>query len=96
MAGFKRRALEEEDRSRKAIGLGELAAEGIGVFCWCNRCGHNATLGIERLVQELGPGFPVPELGGRLRCSGCGAKDVATRPGWPSVGPVARHGPDRS
>lgn len=95
MAGFKRQALDDEDQRRRAVVLGELAAEGLGVFCWCNRCGHNATLPTERLVKELGPDFPVPELGVRLRCSGCGSKDVATRPGWPAVGPVARHGPDR-
>jgi hypothetical protein len=47
---------------------------------------------IERLVRELGPQFAVPEVGARMRCTGCGAKDVATRPAWPSLGQVARHG----
>ena len=92
MAGFKRRALEKEDRGRKTIRLDDLAGDGLGVFCWCNRCGHNATLATERLLAELGPAFPVPELGARLRCSGCGSKDVATRPAWRSSGPVADHG----
>ena len=45
-----------------------------------------------RLVRELGPQFAVPEVGARMRCTGCGAKDVATRPAWPSLGQVARHG----
>jgi hypothetical protein len=72
--------------------LGEIASNGIDVFCWCNRCGYNAVLHAERLVAELGPGFPVPEVGARLRCSGCGAKDIATRPAWPGLGQVTRHG----
>ena len=92
MAGMKRELLEAEDRRRRAATLGEIASNGIDVFCWCNRCGHNAVLRAERLVAELGPGFPVPEVGARLRCSGCGAKDIATRPAWPGLGQVTRHG----
>jgi Fur family ferric uptake transcriptional regulator len=26
-----------------------------------------------------------------LRCTGCGSKDIATRPAWPSLGQVTRH-----
>ena len=91
MAGFKRRLIEDEDRQRQAITLAELSTAQVDVFCWCNRCGHNAVLASARLASELGPGFPVPEIGGKLRCIGCGAKDIATRPAWPSLGPVARH-----
>ncbi len=92
MAGFKRRLLAAEDGRLQAITLAELLDAKVDVFCWCNRCGHNAVLAAARLLAELGPGFPVPELGGRMRCTGCGSKDVATRPAWPSLGPVARHG----
>lgn len=92
MAGIKRARLKAEDRRRRAANLAELAEAGIDVFCWCNRCGHNAVLEIARLAAELGPGFPVPEVGARLRCSGCGAKDIATRPAWPGLGQVTRHG----
>jgi len=92
MAGFKRKLLAAEDKRLKAITLAELATAGVDIFCWCNRCSHNAVLAATRLLAELGPDFPVPEIGGRMRCSGCGAKDVATRPAWPSLGPVARHG----
>ncbi len=91
MAGIKRSRLEHEER-RQAATLGELAAMAIDVFCWCNRCGHNATVATARLVAELGPGLAVPEAGGRMRCTGCGSKDVATRPDWPSLGVVTRHG----
>jgi hypothetical protein len=71
--------------------LGELAADGLGVFCWCNRCGHNAVLASARLAEDLGSDFPVPEVGGRLRCTGCGGKDIATRPAWPGLGTVTNH-----
>lgn len=43
------------------------------------------------LIQQLGPAFPVPEIGARMRCSSCASKDVATRPAWPSRGQVTRH-----
>lgn len=91
MAGVKRSAIETEERWRRATTLGELADEGIDVFCWCNRCSHNAVVETGRLIAELGPALPVPEAGARMRCSGCASKDIATRPAWPSPGTVARH-----
>ncbi|HYB11214.1 MAG TPA: hypothetical protein VEJ16_16250 [Alphaproteobacteria bacterium] len=91
MSGFKRRLVEAEDGRLKAILLAELANEGVDVFCWCNRCGHNAVVPTRNLIAALGPAFPVPEVGSQMRCMGCGAKDVATRPAWPSLGSVANH-----
>lgn len=94
MGRIKESAQREADARLGAATLGELAADGLGVFCWCNRCGHNAVLEIGRLVDELGAAFPVPEVGGRLRCTGCGGKDISTRPAWPGLGPVTSHAPD--
>ena len=91
MARIKQQALEATDRRVKAVTLAELAQQGLGVFCWCNRCGHSATVATALLQAELGPDFPVPEVGARLRCSGCGSKDVATRPDWPGLGEVTNH-----
>ena len=95
MGRMKRDAIDREERRRSRASapttLGDIAARGLAVFCWCNRCGHNAELPSERLAAELGPALPVPEVGARLRCSGCQSKDVATRPAWPSLGQVARH-----
>lgn len=95
MGRLKNDAIAAEDRRRKATTLGEVAAAGRAVFCWCNRCGHNSELDAGMLAARLGPALPVPEVGPRLRCSGCGAKDIATRPAWPSQGPVAGHAPAR-
>ncbi|MEE8272756.1 MAG: hypothetical protein V3R98_13660 [Alphaproteobacteria bacterium] len=91
MAGFKRQQLAEEDVRRRPVALGTLADQGVDVFCWCNRCGHNAVVTTARLIRQLGPDFPIPEIGAQMRCTGCGGKDVATRPNWPSSGPIARH-----
>ena len=93
MGRIKESAQREADARLGAATLGELAADGLGVFCWCNRCGHNAVLEIGRLVGELGAAYPVPEVGSRLRCTGCGGKDIATRPAWPGLGPVTSHTP---
>ena len=71
--------------------LGPIAEQGLDIFCWCNRCGHSAELSSVLLLARLGPAVPVPEIGAHLRCGGCGSKDVATRPAWPGLGPVARH-----
>ena len=92
MGQHKRRYIEAEDARRHATRLGEIVEAHVDVFCWCNRCGHNAIISSPRLAAELGPAFPVPEIGGKMRCSGCGSKDVTARPDWPSLGQVARHG----
>lgn len=91
MGRIKQGRLANEERRRRAIMLGELEREGIDIFCWCNRCGHNAVLPAGLFVAQLGPAFPVPDVGAHTRCGGCGGKDVATRPAWPSLGQVTRH-----
>ena len=73
--------------------LHHLVKQKLKVFCWCNRCRHNAELEADVLIDRLGPLYPVPELGIHLRCSHCGTQDVSTRPAWPSHGgQIARHG----
>tara|TARA_E500000318_G_scaffold23279_1_gene23677 strand:- start:5346 stop:5627 length:282 start_codon:yes stop_codon:yes gene_type:complete len=84
MGRFKDKALREDElRNRPAI-LADLARAGIDVFCWCHRCGHNARMTTALLIPQLGPHFPVPEIGSRMRCSACASKDIATRPDWPA------------
>lgn len=93
MGGIKR---DQLDRQEKAAGkpatLSDLRAGGNDVFCWCNRCRHNAVVPLATLIGRLGPAFPVPEVGARMVCGRCGARDVATRPAWPHEAPVTRHG----
>lgn len=71
--------------------LGLLADEGLDIFCWCNRCGHNAIVSTRLLIRQLGPAMPVPAVGAHMRCTGCGSRDVATQPAWPAMGPITRH-----
>jgi len=91
MGRFKRQAMAKSDRGQGAARLGDLVAAKVGVFCWCNRCGHHAEAATAMLVAQLGADFPVPEVGARMRCSACGSKDVATRPAWPSQGQITQH-----
>lgn len=91
MGGMKRDALSGEEDAHRPTTLGDLEAEGVDVFCWCNKCGHNAVLPIGTLIGPLGPEQPVPEIGVHMRCTACGAKDVAARPSWPSLGQVSNH-----
>jgi hypothetical protein len=79
------------ERWPDAITLGDLRDAGLALFCWCNRCGHNAVIATEALIAVLAPGTPVPAIGQRMRCSACGGSDISTRPAWPSAGPVTRH-----
>jgi hypothetical protein len=91
MSRLKQRALAARDQAIRPVVLGELARRGIDVQCWCNRCPHHAVLPVALLLNRFGPDCPVPEVGAGLRCSGCGSKDVATRPNWASLGLVAQH-----
>lgn len=91
MAGGTGKVWDSQHGRQVAATLGELVDDGIAVFCWCNRCSHNAVLESQALAATLGPAMAVPEIASRLRCSGCGSKDIATRPAWPGLGQVTRH-----
>ena len=91
MSRLKDQIIQAEDNARPAMRLGSLSEQGIGIFCWCNRCGHNQVMALEALLERLGPDMPVPEIGARMRCSRCQSRDIATRPDWPSTGPISRH-----
>ncbi len=84
MGRMKRELLSREDHALSATRLVDLLRSQIGVMCWCNRCGHRAEAPTSLLVAQLGPDFPVPEIGTRMRCGSCGSKDVATRPARPA------------
>ena len=81
MAGFKRQFLSDMASTECRPALGALAGRRENVFCQCQRCGHSALVEASQLVAQLGPDMVVAEVGTRMRCSGCGAKDVATLAG---------------
>lgn len=83
MGRLKNHALAAEDAARLTIALGDLTPYGADVSCRCHRCGHEAVLDLEMLLNRFGPAAEVPTLGAWLRCGGCGSKDIATRPCWP-------------
>lgn len=93
MSRLKQHAMVERDRAIHPVVLGDLIHRGIDVQCWCNRCPHHAILPVNMLLVRFGADCAIPEIGARLRCSGCGSKDVATRPNWSSLGLVAQHSP---
>lgn len=82
MAGFKRQISADDPSSVRGMVLGALATQRADVYCLCQRCGHAAMVEAGQLTRQLGPAMPVAEVGARMRCGGCGSKDVATQPGW--------------
>jgi len=84
MGRLKQDALAHAHRHHSALTLGDLLNQAMDVFCWCNRCGHNAVLQTALLAGQMGTARAIPEVGAKLRCSGCASKDIATRPAWPA------------
>jgi len=91
MSRLKQRAMSRREKAIHPVLLADLSIRRIDVQCWCNRCPHHAVLETAMLIVRFGPRCPVPEIGAHLRCTGCGSKDVATRPNWSSLGIVAQH-----
>jgi hypothetical protein len=91
MGRIKRASLDAEEQSFQPTTLGDLAKDNVDILCWCNRCSHNSIIQVVVLLGRLGPTFPVPEIGVYMRCISCGAKDVAARPAWPSLGKITIH-----
>ena len=89
---YKRRGVEAGE-TQNMITLSDIIKENILIFCWCNCCSHNDTIDPASLKNILGPLFPIPELGRRMRCSQCQARDIYTRPAWPNYGggQIAKH-----
>lgn len=43
------------------------------------------------MTRRLSQRYLVPDTANHMICSGCGSKDIAVRPNWPSHGIVAHH-----
>ncbi|MGF1456893.1 MAG: hypothetical protein ACFB6R_16110 [Alphaproteobacteria bacterium] len=74
------------------IRLSWLARRRLGVWVWCETCGHNTSLQPSALAERLGD-CPVPDVAGSMICSRCGGREITTRPDWPSSGTMAGHQP---
>jgi hypothetical protein len=92
MGWHKRKSITSSETANPAT-LADMVYESLSIFCWCNRCSHNAAVDPAPLIKMLGPLFPVPELGRYMRCSICQERDITTRPAWPPYGggQIARH-----
>ena len=72
-----------DDTHRPAM-LSELAAQGMGVRCWCGACRRYAVVPSDELLAKLGD-VSVPSLAQWLRCEQCGGRAVV-QPDWPMGG----------
>src|SRR3546814_4517199 len=75
MGRMKRNMIDREDGRIHVARLADLMHGKVDVLCWCNRCGHRAETATAMLVAQLGPDFPIPEIGTRMRCGSCGSKE---------------------
>ena len=73
--------------------LGDMATQGIDIWCWCNGCCHHAVLETAALIGRLGRDQGAPGIADHAYCGRCGSRAVETRPHWPTVGVVAQHSP---
>ena len=64
------------------MSLANMRANGVySVSAVCETCGHESAVNVDALPETT---F-VPEVGRSLQCSGCGGKQIDTRPAWPTA-----------
>ncbi len=80
-------------KAGRRVVLGDAVRDGLPLWAYCERCGHNALVDPADLAKTLGYDFPVPELKRRMVCSGCDGRTVEVRVKYAGPGVVARHGP---
>ena len=75
------------------VTLRDLLNDKLDIFCWCHNCGHNKVIETIKVINKLGPNYPIPEIGCNLRCRKCNKTDsISTRPNWPDhKGQLTRH-----
>ena len=82
MGWHKRQQTKSNDPENPAT-LADMIHEGLSIFCWCNRCGHNSTVDPVPLTDVLGSFFQFLSLVG-----GCGAAYAR-----PAILPLDQLGP---
>ncbi len=81
MSRTPRRAYDGQGNEIPPMTLGNMRSQGIrsiNAYCEAARCGHESTLNVDPLPDDL----PVPDVSLRLRCSKCGGRSIHTRPNW--------------
>lgn len=59
--------------------LANMRSNGVRALAvWCMDCGHKADVNVDDQPGEL----TVPSFKSRMRCSGCGGKNIDVRPAW--------------
>ncbi len=75
MGRIKENDLRRQESHRVQTVLGDLTQDAIDIFCWCNRCGHNAVVATAVLVARLaqpfrcrrsGSGFAAPAVAAKI------------------------------
>ena len=62
--------------------LSGLQTKQVGIWAYCERCEHSASIDIEVLLERLPGSLGVPDVGKKLKCSECGKVEVFARPDW--------------
>lgn len=62
----------------RPVTLADLIREGKLLWVYCTSCGHERD--IEPATIPLPPGFSVPDVGKRMKCSKCGSRAISSAP----------------
>lgn len=70
-----------------------LVNQGIGLRCWCPKCGRSWVLDARPMAAVMGPGFPIPGMRRWVVCTRpmCPRPDPDVAPDWPTPGVITRH-----
>ena len=59
--------------------LANMRENGVrSLYAWCLDCGHDASVNVDHLPGHLA----VPSFAQRMKCTGCGSRNVSVRPTW--------------
>lgn len=82
MPRISRRARDADGRTIEPMTLGNMREVGVDrvlLSCVAVQCGWSGSHGVSQWPDD----FPVPDVGARIPCPKCGAREVDSRPDWP-------------
>ena len=62
--GWHKQQQTKSNEPDNPVTLADMIHEGLSIFCWCNRCGHNSTVDPVPLTNVLGSFFQFLSLVG--------------------------------